>query len=187
MPQHCLISLRISGAAFLITFLLCGCGQQATATWYVPPSIAPRPPAGNGSPVNSPILSIEQTPSLTSDVVLPTVTPPCTDNLTYLEDLTVPDDSVMKAGQIIDKRWQVKNSGTCNWDERYGLKLISGDPMGVEPLQALYPARAGTNAVLRLLFIAPQEAGMYKCQWQAVNPDGFTFGDGFNMRISVAP
>jgi hypothetical protein len=93
----------------------------------------------------------------------------------------------MAPGQIVDKQWQVSNSGTCNWDERYRLKLISGDGMGAEPLQLLYPARAATEATLRILFTAPTTEGVYQCQWQAVNPDGLPFGDAFYMEIVVSP
>jgi hypothetical protein len=92
----------------------------------------------------------------------------------------------MAPGQLIDKRWQVSNSGTCNWDERYQLRLVSGDAMGADSSLLLYPARAGTQATLRILFTAPATAGTYECQWQAVNPDGVPFGDAFYMQIVVS-
>ena len=117
----------------------------------------------------------------------PSPTPPCTDGLSYLQDLSIPDGSTMAPGQLIDKRWQVSNSGTCNWDERYRLTLVSGDAMGAQTSLPLYPARAGREATLRILFTAPQTAGTYECQWQAVNPDGVPFGDAFYMQIVVTP
>jgi hypothetical protein len=115
----------------------------------------------------------------------PSPTPVCYDDLDYLQDLTIPDGTIMAAGQSIDKRWQVRNSGSCNWDQRYSLRLISGDAMGSDGSVALYPARAGTEATLQILFTAPQEPGTYDCQWQAVNPDGSAFGDAFYMQIVV--
>jgi hypothetical protein len=120
-------------------------------------------------------------------VVVPSATPPCTDNLTYLQDLTIPDGTTMVPGQSIDKQWQVRNSGTCNWDDRYRLKLMSGDALSAVPVQPLYPARAGTDAVIRIVFTAPEAARLYGCQWQAVNPDGLPFGDPFYMQVAVAP
>jgi hypothetical protein len=39
--------------------------------------------------------------------------------------------------------------------------------------------------VLQIHFTAPQEPGLYECQWQAVNPDGKPFGDAFYMQIVV--
>ena len=72
----------------------------------------------------------------------------------------------------LDKRWEVENSGTCNWDERYRLQLIAGPEMGAPPEQALYPARSGTQAVIRIVFTAPAEPGTYRSAWQAYNPAG---------------
>ena len=125
-------------------------------------------------------------PEAVPTLPLPSPTPPCNDDLDYLQDLTIPDGTTMAPGQLIDKRWQVSNSGTCNWDERYQLRLVSGDAMGADSSLLLYPARAGTQATLRILFTAPATAGTYECQWQAVNPDGVPFGDAFYMQIVVS-
>lgn len=109
----------------------------------------------------------------------------CTDNLSYLEDLTVPDGSLVLPGQAIDKRWLVENNGTCNWDEGYRLKLIAGDALGASPEQALFPARAGAQVTLRILFTAPLEAGTYRSAWQAFDPQGELFGDPIFIEIVV--
>jgi hypothetical protein len=45
--------------------------------------------------------------------------PDCTDQLTYISDVTIPDDTIISAGSTMDKRWDVENSGTCNWDSGY--------------------------------------------------------------------
>ncbi len=50
-------------------------------------------------------------------------TPACKDNLTYLEDQTIPDGSIVQAGEVMDKRWLVENSGTCNWNEQLPIKV----------------------------------------------------------------
>ena len=55
------------------------------------------------------------------------------------------------------------------------------------PEQALYPARAGGQATLRITFTAPLDAGTYQSAWQAFNPDGAAFGDAIFMTINVSP
>ena len=45
--------------------------------------------------------------------------------------------------------------------------------------------QAGADAILQIIFTAPAEPGTYECQWQAVNPDGTSFGDAFYMQIVV--
>lgn len=170
----------LTGAAVL----LAGCGPQATPAFFIPPTAgAPTVGTARVLPAPSSTPDSQAVPTL----VLPTPTPPCTDGLTYDTDLTIPDGSNMVPGQPVDKQWEVTNSGTCSWDMRYRLKLVGGDAMGANPLQPLYPARAGTKAILRIIFTAPQSPGLYQCQWQAVDPQGQPFGDTFYMSIAVAP
>jgi hypothetical protein len=102
-----------------------------------------------------------------------------------VEDLSIPDGTLVTPGQRLDKRWRVENNGTCNWDERYRVKLIAGPPLGAPEEQALYPARAGTQAEVRILFTAPQETGTYRSAWQAFSPDGLPFGDPFFIEVTV--
>jgi hypothetical protein len=50
----------------------------------------------------------------------------------------------------------------------------------------LYPARSGTQATLKLTFIAPLEIGTYQSAWQAFAPDGSAFGEAVYMTIVVS-
>jgi hypothetical protein len=159
----------------LCTLALSACGgPAATATIYLPPS-----------PVNAP-LPITPTPT---DLILPfpTSTPTCSDNLKYLEDITIPDGTIVSPGSALDKQWRVQNNGTCNWDGRYRVRLISGEAMGAASEQALYPARPGMEAIVRILFTAPLEAGAYFSEWQAYDPQGEAFGETFFIKVTVQP
>jgi len=113
--------------------------------------------------------------------------PQCLDNLIYLQDLTIPDDSSVLPGSMLDKQWLVENNGTCNWDRYYRLRLIAGPDLGAPSEQALYPARSGSQAVIRILFTAPAESGTYRSAWQAYDPQGKTFGDLIFIQIVVSP
>jgi hypothetical protein len=112
-------------------------------------------------------------------------TPACIDNLTYVSDVTIPDGSEVEPSATLDKRWEVKNSGNCNWDERYRLRLIAGPAMEAIQEQTLYPARSRAQVTLQIIFQAPAEAGSYHSAWQAYNPDGQPFGDPVFIDIVV--
>ena len=86
----------------------------------------------------------------------------------------------------MDKQWLITNTGSCNWDASYRLKLIAGDAMGAPTELALYPARAGTQAILRIVFTAPANLGAYESAWQAFAPDGTAFGDAVYIQFSVS-
>ncbi len=114
-----------------------------------------------------------------------TPTPQCTNNLSFITDLTVPDGTQVAAGSPVDKQWQVENNGTCNWDGRYRLKFIAGADLGAPLVQALYPARSGTQPAIRITFTAPAEPGTYRSAWQAYSPQDEPFGDPIFVEIIV--
>jgi hypothetical protein len=139
------------------------------------------------SPVPSLTLELSAATSTMYQPLASTTTPSCADGLSFLTDVTIPDNTAVATGSSLNKQWLVQNTGSCNWDSRYRLRFISGDPLGAATEQALYPARAGAQATLRILFTAPQEAGEYVSEWQAFDPSGIPFGDSFFIKIDIAP
>ena len=124
---------------------------------------------------------------------LPTIAPTstlnsgeCINSLRFISDLTVPDNSFVTYGSTIDKQWLIENNGTCNWDSTYRLKHIGGAALGAPEEIALYPARAGTQATIQIIFIAPFTDGIYESAWQAFDPEGIAFGNPVYIRINVA-
>jgi hypothetical protein len=136
----------------------------------------------------TPLVAIPPTQAATPKPVdFPTATPACSNNLRYIADLTIPDGTVVSPGETIDKRWQVENSGTCNWDQSYRFRLTAGSDLGASNEQALFPARSGIEFPLRILFSAPQEPGTYRSAWQAIDPQGQSFGDPVFVEVVVQP
>ena len=109
----------------------------------------------------------------------------CTSDLTYVDALSIPDGTSVEPGTTIDKQWDVKNSGNCDWDESYSARLIEGPDLGATNPQAITPLRAGVEVVIRIVFTAPQEPGNYVSIWQAYGPNGEAFGQFFSIEINV--
>jgi Ig-like domain from next to BRCA1 gene len=109
----------------------------------------------------------------------------CVAGLTYIEDISIPDGTVVSPGQKLDKRWRVQNSGSCNWDKSFSIRLISGPGMGAAKKQALIPARSEVEAEIRIIFTAPKEPGVYRSAWQAFDPKDNAFGDPFYIEIVI--
>jgi hypothetical protein len=164
---------------WVLSLLLWGCQPAAASPSFVPKSAAtafrPAPPLETTATQSAP----------TPDASKQAPTPACLDNLTWVSDVTIPDGTEVTADSTLDKRWEVKNSGNCNWDEHYRLRLIAGPGMNAPQEQALFPARSGSNAVLRIVFQAPKEPGKYRSAWQAYNPAGQPFGDPIFIDIKV--
>jgi hypothetical protein len=153
---------------------------DSAETFYIPPT-AP----GKISPpiVLTPTSSsnLSTSPPETS----PSATPECINDLIFLEDLTIPDQTIVSPDATLDKRWKVENNGSCNWDDRYRIKSVSDSKLDTLTEQALYPARSGTQATIRILFDAPSEPGTYQSAWQAFSPLGEPFGEPFYIEIAV--
>lgn len=176
---------RLTSAFFFIFIgMLTACAPAATPTIF-------RPPGGHPSP--TPETAIPTAPAATAFIIPteaptlepPTPIPPCTNELTWLADLSFPDDTVVLPGQPMEKRWSIQNSGSCDWDARYRLRNTNGETLGAAAEIPLYPARAGATVTLSIVFLAPTEAGTYRSEWQAVNPDGALFGDMIYIKIVV--
>ncbi|HSL42503.1 MAG TPA: NBR1-Ig-like domain-containing protein [Anaerolineales bacterium] len=171
-------------AAILIPLLISACSPTPIPTPFRPPTMP--------APLIEPTLIIQPTQevvivqSTPVPTIFPTVNPEdCFNDLRFVEDLTIPDNTATTFGLTIDKQWLVENSGTCHWSSEYRLQNIGGASLGAPPEIALYPARAGTQATIQILFTAPFAEGVYESAWQATAADGTLFGDPIYIRIVV--
>jgi len=183
--------LSLLAVPLALTLILSACAQASTAAPFIPPAAGSLPtPSSTSTPALAPVALPTFTVAPPATLPAGTATPTsivCTNGLTFVQDLTVPDGTIVQSGGTVEKQWLVTNSGTCDWDSTDRLKFTGGDTLGAVAEQALYPARAGTQATLKIIFIAPLEAGTYRSEWQAFAPDGSSFGDAVYMTIVVLP
>ncbi len=163
-----------------LVFLLSACGMS---------TVRSIPTEAQGEIFVAPTLVL---PTPTATVVKPTKDATavseeksCQDVLSFVSDISIPDGTVVSPGGEIDKRWEVKNSGTCDWGKDYTIRLVSGDALGVAEEQSLIPAAAGKTATIQIVFTAPDKSGTYRSAWQAANPNGDLFGDEFYVEVKV--
>ena len=170
---------------FFSLLLISACSPAPTPTPFIPPTapIALIEPTFIVQPTQN-VVVIQTTPLPT--VIAPTLNPDeCVSNLTFVDDLTIPDGDFVTYGATIDKQWLVQNSGTCNWDETYRLRHIGGGELGAVEEIMLYPAKSGAQAVIQISFTAPFTDGEYESAWQAFDPFGLAFGDPIYIRVNV--
>ena len=191
--------------AYCLFLLLAACSPTATPTPFIPPTDSNTQPIVITSVVFATSTPLSQSSSQSvgtqssaasagsssAAAVSPSPSacasncPGCTNSLKFVEDITIPDGTVVSAGQAIDKQWRVQNDGSCDWGSGYVLKLVSGDAMGTPAETALYPALAGAQAVIDMPLTAPQTAGSYHTVWQAFAPDGTAFDQPIYVDIVV--
>jgi hypothetical protein len=121
----------------------------------------------------SPLWRPEQT------VFLPVPADDCTNKALFIADLTIPDDTLLTAGETFTKTWRLQNLGSCAWDASYSLALVAGEKMGTSqsvPLTTTVPP--GEMGDLSLTLTAPESPGDYRAEWQLMNSEGDLFGIG---------
>lgn len=185
LPASALHYACTSGILVVVALVVAACGGQASATPGALPT--PRLERATTAPLPPSAIPPSPTPLLGGPPATDTspTSEPCTSNSEFVTDLTVPDETEFRAGEAIDKRWEVRNSGTCAWGAGFRLVLVDGNPMGAPTEMALYPAAADTTATVQVNMIAPNEAGDYIGAWQMRDPDRQLFGDRMWIRIKV--
>jgi uncharacterized protein YkwD len=100
-------------------------------------------------------------PAITNTPILAVTAPPnCKDSAVLLRDVTIPDNTVMKAGGKFTKTWEFQNTGKCPWIN-YTLEFSSGDRMDA-PLSAPIADTAPKSKVqISVELTAPSADGKY--------------------------
>jgi hypothetical protein len=114
----------------------------------------------------------------------------CANEVTFIEDVTIPDGTVVTPGAAFTKTWRLQNSGDCPWGPRYSLVRSGGEAMGGPAASALPDVAVGESIDLTVNLTAPTAPGTYRGEWQLRDPNGRLFGPGgepFWVEIVVEP
>jgi len=138
-------------------------------------TITPQPPTNTSVPPSSTPIPQTTTP------LPPTSTPiPC-DALQFVADMTIPDGTILSAGQSFVKTWRIKNSGTCGWTPTYSLVFVSGNSMnGPTSVNLNASVSPGSTIDLSITLVSPSSGGTHTGNWQLRNANGILFGFGPN-------
>ncbi len=107
------------------------------------------------------------------------------DNSIYISDVTIPDNTVIGAGQAFTKTWMFQNTGSCAWDANYSLTFISGDQMSGVNTSIDTSVAPGAQAELSVSLTAPSTSGNYTGYWQLANDSGTIFGAEVYVLIDI--
>ena len=108
------------------------------------------------------------------------------DNSVYVNDVTIPDGTVLSPGKNFVKTWTLMNKGTCPWNSGYKLVFISGESMGGASVPITANVPAGQQSQVSVSLVAPVNAGDYTGWWRLQNPAGQYFGNSVSVVIKVS-
>jgi murein DD-endopeptidase MepM/ murein hydrolase activator NlpD len=110
---------------------------------------------------------------------------PAEDGATFISDITIPDGSVVSAGQNLHKTWRLQNSGRTTWGGGYQLAFVSGEQMGAPGAVNVPNTAPGGQADISVDLVAPAGGGAHRGYWQLRNAQGTYFGDRIWVDIVV--
>lgn len=133
--------------------------QSVTATNTPPPAAGTTqaPPSGQASPTNT--------------------SQPC-NIASFVDDVTIKDNTNITVSTGFTKTWRLKNVGSCTWTSGYQLVFDSGDQMGGPSSQQLTNGTVapGQTIDVSVNLVAPANPGTYKGNWKLKEPGGAVFG-----------
>lgn len=183
----------------LLSIIIAGCnmpgGSVATSTTQPPATLTQLPMVTVTQPVDVPTSIVtEIPPSPTVSVPTATATPPptptptitpttnpssCTDQIKFVDDVTIPDNTELLPATDFIKTWRLQNTGTCTWTDQYALIFVNGEQMnGTSPLPLTGSTPPGGTLDVSISLKSPGNVGTYQGNWQLRNPSGAMFGTG---------
>lgn len=97
----------------------------------------------------------------------------------FVQDVTIPDETTVNPGEEFTKIWQVKNIGTCTWTPDYYLIPVWGNDMGTNPPVPLGKfVKPGEITEISMEMKAPYMPACYITYWMMTDENGYRFGTG---------
>ncbi|MGA9532300.1 MAG: NBR1-Ig-like domain-containing protein [Anaerolineales bacterium] len=192
-------SIALSLASILLLSACGGSGEEPTATMsaeqiqtqavetfaaYITET-AQAMPTETPAPTETPVPTATNTPAPTNTVAATTAPTSSCYGLTFVSDVTIPDNTNMTPGQKFTKTWRVRNSGSCAWDSGFKFNFTGGEAMGGSSVTLGSAVQPGKETELSISLTAPSTAGTYRGNWRMTTSTGTYFGDEVYVLIVV--
>jgi hypothetical protein len=164
-----------TASAFLTATALAGPKQTSTPTITATATLSP----GTATPSMTPLAPALGTPTATVAISQ-------SENALFVADVTVPDGTVFKPGEVFTKTWRIRNAGSSTWTPGYALVFVSGDKLGGPDRMGLLADVPPNGTVdISVNMVAPSNAGTYRGFWRLMNTAGKFIGDSVYVDIKV--
>ena len=105
--------------------------------------------------------------------------------LTFVSDVSIPDNTPVEPGKTFTKTWKVQNSGSCAWDAGFKFANVSGDPMGGQTFTLQSSVASGATTDISVSMTAPNKSGTLRGDWRMSTASGQFFGDQVYVQVVV--
>lgn len=107
--------------------------------------------------------------------------------LSYVNDVTIPDNTKVTPGQSFTKTWRVLNSGSCAWESGFVFNIVEGEAIGGTAVTLNQRVESGRQYEFSVPMVVPTNAsGELKGSWRLSDANGSFFGDGVYVLVVVS-
>jgi hypothetical protein len=164
---------------------------DADQTPAEPPGENPEQPATDSNP--APTGEADGISTVTSEPGTTKTAPPagrapgplCNDAV-FVDDVTIPDMTVLAPGQHFRKIWEMRNTGTCKWTTSYAIGFSHGNSMGGHDTALPNEVGPGGTVDVYVDMTAPTVLDWYGGFWRLKTDTGNYFGDFVYVSIMVS-
>ena len=148
-------------------------------------------PSGSGNVVSNWQMATDDGhlfgPVLTVSIKLPGTTTTASGcyNSALVSDVSIPDGYEIKAEKEFTKTWEIKNTGSCDWNKDFKITYVGGSLFGSDTTKIRKFVEAGESTNISLQMVAPKNAGTATSSWQMADESGNLFGQVFTVEIEV--
>jgi Ig-like domain-containing protein len=146
------------------------------------------------APTNTPVATLTAAPTIaalatsTGGIALGSTAPVATAScygLSFVSDVSVPDNTPVTPGQSFTKTWKVKNSGSCAWDSGFKFAFTGGEAMGGTTFTVPSSIAAGAVTDISVPMTAPNKTGTLRGNWRMSTASGQFFGDEVYVQVVI--
>ena len=105
--------------------------------------------------------------------------------LTFVSDVSIPDNTQMDPGETFTKTWKVQNSGSCAWEAGSKFQNTGGNAMGASAVTLSSSVASGATYEISVPMTAPSTNGTVRGNWRMATKTGQLFGDEVFVQIVV--
>lgn len=124
------------------------------------------------------VISREAVPEPTAVPAASFVNPAgCRNGMQFVNDVSIPDRTVLLPNMSATKTWNLLNTGTCTWTTGYTFNYVKGSVFSPADYVSIPKNVApGDTIELSVNFTTPAQNGEYVGYWQMRSPEGTNFG-----------
>ena len=131
--------------------------------------------------LDSLITSLQVSPGASTGSSMPLNPADCEKAVEFVEDVSIPDYTVVDRGDTFVKIWRVRNSGSCTWTPAYHVIYAQGNPTEWQAMAIAEIVPPGEETEVGITVQSPAYPGIYQAWWQLADEEGQQFGDQLGL------